>query len=77
MQGMTGVKVHPFMEPHFNLALKAKAKANDTAGAEALKRQYLKARGAVCVACAQGQGEQRAAWAEAVWHMRPEAHVCA
>lgn len=36
------MQVHPGLEPFFGLAIRAKAKAGDDAGAEALKHQYLK-----------------------------------
>jgi len=42
MQLLMGLKVHPYLEPHFMLAVKAKTKAGDMAGAEALKRAFLK-----------------------------------
>lgn len=35
-------QVHPYLEPHFALAIRAKSKAGDSDGADALKRSFQK-----------------------------------
>lgn len=56
MQQLAGAKVHPYLEPHFMLAVKAKTKAGDVSGGEALKREYLKGMAQLSGSAQRGSG---------------------
>lgn len=72
-QGLTGVKVHPNMEPFYNIAMQAMSKAGDHAGAEQLKRSFLKGARRACApgTCVLARARAR------VWCVRACARVAA